>query len=90
MKAIVYRKYGSPDVLSFEEVDRPIPKDVKFSMSDKMICQDLRGCRTTRAMNCSPSGIMTPEAINYLDGTTTPSIDSPRAQVPLRAQSDIL
>ena len=27
MKAIVYRKYGSPDVLSFEEVDRPIPKD---------------------------------------------------------------
>ena len=37
MKAIVYRKYGSPDVLSFEEVDRPIPKDVKFSMSDKMI-----------------------------------------------------
>ena len=41
MKAIVYRKYGSPDVLSFEEVDRPIPKDVKFSMSDKMIYQDL-------------------------------------------------
>jgi len=27
MKAIVYSKYGSPDVLSFEEVDKPIPKD---------------------------------------------------------------
>lgn len=27
MKAVVYRKYGSPDVLQMEEVDKPIPKD---------------------------------------------------------------
>lgn len=27
MKAIVYRKYGSPDVLSLEDVDKPVPKD---------------------------------------------------------------
>ncbi|NQW19680.1 MAG: NAD(P)-dependent alcohol dehydrogenase [Chloroflexi bacterium] len=27
MKAIVYRKYGSPDVLHLEDVDKPIPKD---------------------------------------------------------------
>ncbi|MDG0865575.1 NAD(P)-dependent alcohol dehydrogenase [Candidatus Lucifugimonas marina] len=27
MKAIVYRKYGSPDVLSLEEVEMPIPRD---------------------------------------------------------------
>ena len=27
MKAIVYRRYGSPDVLSLEEVPQPVPKD---------------------------------------------------------------
>ena len=27
MKAIVYTKYGSPDVLHFEEVEKPAPKE---------------------------------------------------------------
>ena len=35
MKAIVYHKYGSPDVLNLEEVQQPAPKENSEKYEDK-------------------------------------------------------
>ncbi len=39
MKAIVYREYGSPDVLRFEEIEDPI------ATNDEVLIKSLRGFR---------------------------------------------
>ena len=69
MKAIVYHKYGSPDVLNLEEVQKPTPKDdevlvkVHAASVNSWDCELLRG---KPFANRVLSGLLKPKRIKIL------------------------
>ncbi len=69
MKAIVYHKYGSPDVLNLEEVQKPTPKDDEVLVkvhAASVNAWDWDLLRGTPFVNRVLSGLLKPKTIKIL------------------------
>jgi NADPH:quinone reductase-like Zn-dependent oxidoreductase len=90
MKAIVYTKYGPPDILELKEVEKPIPKDNEVLVKVYASTVSSIDCRFRQGKNIIArmmSGLIKPKS-NILGGELAGEIESVGKDVKLFKQGD--
>lgn len=75
MKAVIYTKYGSPDVLSIENVEKPLPKSNELLV--KVIASTVTSGVTIVRKGIHPDSMLFTVLLRLMFGVTKPKIKIP-------------
>jgi NADPH:quinone reductase-like Zn-dependent oxidoreductase len=71
MKAVVYRRYGPPDVLRLTDVERPVPRDDEVLVKVQAVSLNASDWETLVGNPCTPAwGARSGRGTTYSDQTS--------------------